>query len=185
MKRIKRFQEFDSNEIINEGLASIVNKVLNFLLSPITLPTFINLDTQTKLNVIEKQIEKYLEKKSFYKILDDIRYDIEMPSQLLKVTKQRNELSELFKKYPTLEDYKKGFCKYLRKWNLINFRNKIDIEYICQKIMEMGPENEELKVNQLARVLRYDYGKNKVVKRPFPDLLRDLVDEEQEEDENE
>lgn len=163
MKKLKNFEDYNSEEL-NEGIiGDLAKSALNFILAPITLPSFINMNTKFKLQVIENAIEKYLNQKAEYEILDEARYDIEMPSQLRKITERRNEISKMVKKYPTLNDYKNSFCKWLRKWNAINFRNKIDIEYICQKIMEMGPEDERAYVDGLKTELKFDQENGKVV----------------------
>ena len=148
MKRLKKFEEYNHQQINESLVGDLAKSALNYLLAPITLPAFMNMNTKFKLGVIEKSIEKYLNQKAEYEILDDARYDIEMPSLLLKITKRRNEISKTIKKYPTLEDYKKACCKWLRKWNAINFRNKIDIDYLCDKIMELGPENERAYIDK-------------------------------------
>lgn len=163
MKKLKNFEDYNSNHLNEDMVGDLAKSALNFILAPITLPSFINMNTKFKIQVIEKAIEKYLNQKAEYEVLDEARYDIEMPSQLRKITERRNELSKMIKKYPTLSDYKNGFCKWLKKWNVINFRNKIDIDYICQKIMEMGPEDEKLYVNKMKSGLKFDVDKGKVV----------------------
>jgi hypothetical protein len=163
MKRLKKFEEYNHQQINESLVGDLVKSALNYLLAPITLPAFMNMNTKFKLGAIEKSIEKYLDQKAEYEILDEARYDIEMPSLLLKITKRRNEISKTIKKYPTLEDYKKAYCKWLRKWNAVNFRNKIDINYLCDKIMELGPVNERAYIDKNKSALKFDMNKGKVV----------------------
>lgn len=188
MKRLKKFEEYNHQQINESLVGDLAKSALNYLLAPITLPAFMNMNTKFKLGVIEKSIEKYLDQKAEYEILDDARYDIEMPSLLLKITKRRNEISKTIKKYPTLEDYKKAYCKWLRKWNAINFRNKIDIDYLCDKIMELGPENERAYIDKTKSGLKFDLDKGKVIEHGrygfwrqsrFQDRLNDLRDAQQ------
>lgn len=189
MKRLKKFEEYNNSDQTNESLVGdVAKKALNILLSPITLPSFINMNTKFKIQVIENSIEKYLNQKAEYEILDESRYEIEMPTQLRKVTERRNELSKVIKKYPTLLDYKNSFCKWLRKYNFINFRNKIDIDYICDKIMELGPEKERAYIDKTKSKLKFDMDKGEVVDRGshnrwrqsrFQDRLNDLRDQQE------
>lgn len=162
MKRLKKFEEYNHQQINESLVGDLAKSALNYLLAPITLPAFMNMNTKFKLGVIEKSIEKYLDQKAEYEILDEARYDIEMPSLLLKITKRRNEISKTIKKYPTLEDYKKAYCKWLRKWNAINFRNKIDIDYLCDKIMELGPQDEKSQIEELKSDITFDHAAGKV-----------------------
>lgn len=145
--KIKNYKDFNS---INES--KIIDTLINlttYLLSPIIIPIFYNSNTRFKLKTIEKSINTYLKDKAKYQVLDEARYDIEQPSILKKITKMRNDLSPKFKKYPTLTSYKEGFCSVFRKANIINFRNGEDIDWLCDEIMKLGPEDEETELKRL------------------------------------
>lgn len=159
MKKYNEFIKESNNEPVNE---SIISTAISYLLAPISLPIFLNSNSKLKLELIRESIHKYLNDKAEYEVIDEARYDIEMPSLLKTVTKRRNELSKKLKKYPTLQSYKENFCKWLRKWNLINLRNKEDIDWLCDEIKKIGPVDEELELKKLKSEMEFDMETGKV-----------------------
>lgn len=175
MTRIKKFNQFikESNkesdyELVNE---SIISKAFSYLLLPIALPLFLNSDSKFKLKIIESAIEKYLNSKAEYEIIDEARYDIERPSLLNDVTKKRNEISKVLKRFPTLQSYKENFCKWLKKWNLVNFRNKEDIDWLCDQIMKIEPIDEESALKELKARMEFNMETGKVEKNGFQGII--------------
>lgn len=168
MKNIKSFDEYQS---IDEGVVSdLAKKAFSLLMAPVALPTFMNANTNFKLKVIESAVDKYLKSRAEYEIVDDIRYDLEMPSQLKKATKIRNEISKKIKKFPTLNAYKENFCKWLRKFNVINFRNKIDIDYLCDKIMQIKPGDEKEYIDEIKDLIKYNPDTGKFENRSYREI---------------
>lgn len=158
MNHIQKYSEFEK---IDEGLKDIAIRVLNWMLFPITLPVLANMNTKSKLSVIKKMVENYINEKSEYQILDEAKYDIEMPSELTKVSKRLKELSKKFKKWPTLKSYCENFCKMYKKLNIINFKNGEDIYYLCDEAMKLS-DNEDERVTTIKYNLKYDSNKYKV-----------------------
>lgn len=147
MKHLSKFENF---EPINEGLGSLIGKGISYLLSPLVIPIWANANTDFKLRLIKSSIDKYIKNKAHYEMLDEWKYDQDFPpsknkmimKKLLGLKKDSNLV-----KYPTIQDYGQGFIKTMEQLNLINFRNREDIEYVKEKIMEYcnrKPESELL-----------------------------------------
>lgn len=65
-----------------------------------------------------------------YELLDNAKYDISQPSILNKIFKRLKMIRKKKDKYKTINDYMMGGMKFMRRCNLINFRNREDIDYI-------------------------------------------------------
>ena len=130
MDHIKKFEEFDFNnnktfESIGETkLQRFYKRAFGLFLSPITIPIFANFSTDLKIKALKKiVIENYIEEMAEYELLDNAKYDISQPSILNKIFKRLKMIRKKKDKYKTINDYMR-FC------NLINFRNREDIDYI-------------------------------------------------------
>jgi hypothetical protein len=137
MKHILEYNKF--NEPVNEGLSSLLKKGLTYLLSPIIVPFWANSNTEFKLKIIKSSIDTYITNKAHYEMLDEWKYDQDFPpSKFTKLSKKLIELKKKsqLEKYKTIQDYGKAFCDNMKKLNIINFRNKEDYDFLCDKIME-------------------------------------------------
>ncbi len=137
MDHIKKFEEFDFNnnktfESIGETkLQRFYKRAFGLFLSPITIPIFANFSTDLKIKALKKiVIENYIEEMAEYELLDNAKYDISQPSILNKIFKRLKMIRKKKDKYKTINDYMRTGIKFMRFCNLINFRNREDIDYI-------------------------------------------------------
>lgn len=126
------------NEAIGDTKTKdFIKKALGLFLSPISVTVFANLSTEFKIKTLKKAImENYIEEKAEYNILDEVKYDIEKPSELNKIFRRLKMISKKFKKYQDLNSYMESGFKMLKVLNLINFKNREDLNYIIEKVKE-------------------------------------------------
>ena len=159
---MKHLQKFENYEPVNEGLSSLIGKGLTYLFSPIIIPIWANSNTEFKLKLIKSSIDKYITNKAHYEMLDEWKYDQDFPpSKFKKLSEKLIELKESssLEKYKTIQEYGKAFCDTMKKLNIINFRNREDIDFLCDKIMEFCnriPEKELLEAAKLSKKIDPD-----------------------------
>lgn len=157
------------NEAIGDTRTKdFINKALGLFLSPISLPVFANLSTEFKIRTLKKVImENYIEEKAEYNILDEIKYDIEKPSELNKIFRRLKMISKKFKKYQDLNSYMESGFRHLKHLNLINFKNREDLNYIIEKVKEhfdQMTEEEWIKGAESKMV----YSDGRVIRKKVP-----------------
>jgi hypothetical protein len=159
---MKHLQKFENYEPVNEGLGSLLKKGLTYLLSPVIVPFWANSDTEFKLRIIKSSIDTYITNKAHYEMLDEWKYDQDFPpSKFKKVSEKLIKLKKesQLEKYTTIQDYGKAFCGTMKKLNIINFRNKEDFDFLCDKIMEYcnrEPEKDLLDAVKLDKSINTD-----------------------------
>ena len=159
---MKHLQKFEHFETVNEGLGSLIGKGLVYLFSPIIIPIWANVNTEAKLKLIKSSIDKYITNKAHYEMLDEWKYDQDFPpSKFKKVSEKLIKLKgdSQLEKYPTIQDYGKAFCGTMKKLNILNFRNKEDFDFLCDKIMEYCnrlPEKDLLDAAKLHKSINPD-----------------------------
>lgn len=150
MEHLKNYSEFEINESVN--LKKIGQGLKSILLAPIAIPFGSNLSVTNKLRAVDVALERYLNAKIDYHILDQVQYDVEQPTILNKVRSEYAEIHEMLKKYPTLEDMKISYCNVFKRVNWVNLKSHKDINFLCDEIMAKIPnEKEELRKLLLNR----------------------------------
>lgn len=176
-------------ESINDrgGLISNAKSFIRKLFYPLAIPIISNSSTEIKISACEQAIiTDYIEEKAEYQILDEIKYDIEKPSELNLVMKRIKMISTKYKKYPDLDSYLNAVFNGLKILNILNFRNREDLDYSCDKIRDFfkfkrfkDPKNQDRRwldkveigekewIEWAANNLYYDKGEIKRRKRIF------------------
>jgi hypothetical protein len=179
---VKHLKKYD--EIVNEGIGDtksqiFITSLLGLVLAPISLPLFANLPTNEKIQILIKSINKnYIQEKAEYEILDDVKYDIEKPSLINKIFSRLKLIKKKIKKYPTLDDYIKMSFKLIKYSNFLNFKNREDKEYICDKVAEhFARRTEEEWIKLEKKELVFDVKQEKIRKRDHSDVLRQTLQE--------
>jgi len=179
MNHIKKFEEFDFNN--NKTFESIGDTKLKrfykiafaLFLSPITIPVFANYNTDRKIKVLKDiVIKSYIEEMAEYDLLDNAKYDISQPSILNKIFKRLKIIKKKKDKYKTINDYMMGGMKFMRMCNLINFRNREDIDYIEDELKNFfSQKTDDEWIEEYKGVVR----KKMDLFRPRPEDLLDEV----------
>ena len=179
MNHIKKFEEFDFNN--NKTFESIGDTKLKrfykiafaLFLSPITIPVFANYNTDRKIKVLKDiVIKSYIEEMAEYDLLDNAKYDISQPSILNKIFKKLKIIKKKNDKYKTINDYMMGGMKFMRMCNLINFRNREDIDYIEDELKNFfSQKTDDEWIEEYKGVVR----KKMDLFRPRPEDLLDEV----------
>lgn len=150
----------------NKGvIRKAVEVMVGLLAIPIGIPIVANLSTNLKINVIKRMIiENYLLEKIEYDILDEVKYDIKQPTKLDEVFKRLKTIKKKLKKYPTLDDIINKWERTFRSYNIVNIRNRKDIDYLIDEIREyFNTKTEKEWISSLKNYVSYDESKNKVV----------------------
>jgi len=170
LNHIKKFNELDVNESIGEK-KSIIKKMVAFFLLPVSLPIFMNSSTEFKIKTIKKSIlNNFIEEKAEYRILDEIKYDVTQPSKLKKI-RDRIKLIKRNDKYPTIESYINMWKKIFKKFNILNFKNKLDTDYIFEEIAEYYSQyTDDEWVETSLEYLIYDVSTGKVRKKTYTEI---------------
>lgn len=179
MNHIKKFEEFDFNN--NKTFESIGDTKLKrfykiafaLFLSPITIPVFANYNTDRKIKVLKDiVIKSYIEEMAEYDLLDNAKYDISQPSILNKIFKRLKIIKKKKDKYKTINDYMMGGMKFMRMCNLINFRNREDIDYVEDELKNFfSQKTDDEWIEEYKGVVR----KKMDLFRPHPEDLLDEV----------
>ena len=179
MNHIKKFEEFDFNN--NKTFESIGDTKLKrfykiafaLFLSPITIPVFVNYNTDRKIKVLKDiVIKSYIEEMAEYDLLDNAKYDISQPSILNKIFKRLKIIKKKKDKYKTINDYMMGGMKFMSMCNLINFRNREDIDYIEDELKNFfSQKTDDEWIEEYKGVVR----KKMDLFRPRPEDLLDEV----------
>lgn len=156
---------------LSEGIGDTKSKkfwrnALGLFLSPISLSIFANVSTDVKIKSLKLTIfDNYIEEMAEYKILDEIKYDIKQPSKLNRIFRRLKMIKKRKDKYKTLEDYMNDGFKFLRLSNIINIRNREDLNYIIDEVREFFSKKTEEEWIQIAlNNLRYSESEQKVVR---------------------
>lgn len=185
MNHIKKFEEFDFNNnktfesIGDTKLKRFYKSAFALFLSPITIPVFANYNTDRKIKVLKDiVIKSYIEEMAEYDLLDNAKYDISQPSILNKIFKRLKIIKKKKDKYKTINDYMMGGMKFMRMCNLINFRNREDIDYIEDELKNFfSQKTDDEWIEEYKGTLMFHNG----VVRKKMDLFRprpeDLLDE--------
>jgi len=185
MNHIKKFEEFDFNNnktfesIGDTKLQRFYKSAFGLFLSPLTIPIFANFSTDRKIKALKNiVIESYIEEMAEYELLDNAKYDIVQPSILNKIFKRLKMIKKKKDKYKTINDYLMGGMKFMRRCNLINFRNREDIDYIEDELKNFfSQKTDDEWIEEYKRTMMFHNGvvRKKIgLFRPRPE---DLVDE--------
>ena len=157
MQHIKSYTEYES---LNENaLTNFMGKVLGFVIG---VPIFANMNTKQKLKVFHKAVDKWIKNRAEYEILNDIQYDIEIPSEILKIKKRMRELNKP-KSPKNLIEVSDEFCKLIKFTNYVNFRNRIDKDWLCDEVKKYcSSKNTEEEIKDIKKYLKYNTKTNKV-----------------------
>jgi len=146
MNHIKKFEEL---EILSENIGDtrsikFYRNALTLFLSPISFPFFANAGANIKIQTLKLTIfNNYIEEMAEYRILDEIKYDIKQPSKLNKIFRRLKMIKKRIDKYKTMTDYMNDGFKFLKLSNIINFRNKEDLDYIIDEVREFFSKKTE------------------------------------------
>lgn len=138
-----------NNEPLSESIGETKSQrfykiALGMFLSPISLPVLANYPTNKKIEFIKKSVhDNYIDELAEYELLDEYKYDVEKPSILNKIFKRLKMIKKKKDKYPTISDYIKDGMKFMRLCNIVNFRNREDINYIEEELQKYFSEKSD------------------------------------------
>jgi len=185
MKHLNTYDTFINEKIGDErDLKYYANIFFGVLLSPIVVPIWGNLPTEHKINFLVKTVkDNYFAEKAEYEILEEVKYDIEKPSELKKIRTRLRILDKKFKKYTSVEKYMEGGFKFLKLANFFNFKNREDIDYIKQKVKEiLFSKTEKEWISELKGTMLYRKGVGKVEYENEIDIMLRQLDNQIEDD---
>lgn len=168
MRHIKKFEEL---EILLENIGDTKSKrfwriALGIFLSPISVPFFANAGAVIQIKALKEVIfDSYIEEIAEYKILDEVKYDIKQPSTLNKIFKRLKMIKKKMDKYKTINDYMNDGFKFIKLSNVLNFRNKEDLNYVMDEIREFFSSKTDEEWIQIAlNNLEFSESEKKVVR---------------------
>jgi hypothetical protein len=166
MKHINKFDDFVNESIGQErNLNYYAQMFFGLIMAPVVTPIWANFSTDKKIDfLVNTAIDNYYVEKAEYEILEDIKYDIEIPSKLNKIRKRLRLIEKRMKKWPTMEKYLESGFQYLKLSNIFNFKNREDVDYIIKKVKEQVYNKTEREwIDEIKRIMVYDEDKGRVV----------------------